>query len=100
MPCAIVGSEEASPPMARSGWLAEKLGVPVLSLTPALPIGPAGLVPLPSRWTLDFGEPVAVAGGPEAAEDAGRVAAITDAVRTTLQAMLDEAVKARGSVFL
>ncbi|MFO0581120.1 MAG: lysophospholipid acyltransferase family protein [Anaeromyxobacter sp.] len=100
VPCAIVGSEEASPPMARSGWLAEKLGVPVLSLTPSLPVGPAGLVPLPSRWTLDFGEPVAAEGGPAAAEDAGRVAALTDAVRTTLQAMLDEAVKARGSVFL
>ena len=37
VPCAIVGSEEASPGIARTGWLAERLGVPLLAGEPVAP---------------------------------------------------------------
>jgi len=100
VPCAIVGSEEASPAIARAGWLAERLGLPAFSVKPVR-VGPAALLPLPSRWTLTFGEPIATDGlGPAAAADPVAVAALTERVRATLQGMLDEEVGARSGVFL
>jgi 1-acyl-sn-glycerol-3-phosphate acyltransferase len=101
VPCAIVGSEETSPGISRTGWLAERLGVPLLSSSAALRFGPAALVPLPAKWTLRFGEPIVPeARGPEAAEDPALVNALTERARGTLQAMLDEDIAARSSVFL
>ena len=101
VPCAIVGSEEASPGISRTGWLAERLGVPLLASSAALRFGPAAVVPLPSRWSLRFGAPVPLDGlGPSQAEDASAVSALTERVRTTLQAMLEEDLAARSSVFL
>jgi 1-acyl-sn-glycerol-3-phosphate acyltransferase len=101
VPCAIVGSEEASPGISRAGWLAERLGVPLIGKGAALRFGPAALVPLPSRWSLRFGEPISVTEHPAAAaEDDAVVNALTERVRATLQAMLEEDLAARGSVFL
>jgi 1-acyl-sn-glycerol-3-phosphate acyltransferase len=101
VPCAIVGSEEASPGISRAGWLADLVGVPLLSASPALRFLPAALVPLPSRWSLHFGAPVPLDGlGAAAADDPAAVIAVTERVRATLQGMVDEALAARGSVYL
>jgi 1-acyl-sn-glycerol-3-phosphate acyltransferase len=101
VPCAIVGSEEASPGISRTGWLAERLGIPLLAGSSALSLAPAALLPLPSRWTLRFGPAVEVAEHPPAAaEDPGVVNALAERVRAAIQAMLDEDVAARSSVFL
>ena len=101
VPCAILGSEEASPGIARTGWLAERLGVPLLSANPSLRVGAAALLPLPSRWTIRFGEPVEVRDhGPEAADDPSVVNALAERVRAAVQAMLDEGLAARSSVYL
>jgi 1-acyl-sn-glycerol-3-phosphate acyltransferase len=101
VPCAIVGSEEASAGISRTGWLAERLGVPLLAANASLRIGPAALLPLPSRWTLRFGEPVETAGlGRAAADDPAAVNGIAERVRSAVQAMLDEDVASRTSVFL
>ncbi|HEX9050357.1 MAG TPA: lysophospholipid acyltransferase family protein [Anaeromyxobacter sp.] len=101
VPCAILGSEEASPGIARTGWLADLLGIPLLSANPSLRIASAALLPLPSRWTLRFAEPIDVrALGPGAASDPAAVNALAERVRATLQALLDEGLAARTSVFL
>ncbi|MFY3746348.1 lysophospholipid acyltransferase family protein [Anaeromyxobacter sp. Red801] len=101
VPCAIVGSEEAAPGISRTGWLADRLGLPLLTASPLLRLAPAAMLPLPSRWSLRFGPPIALAGrSPADAEDAARVGELAETVRATLQAMLDEDVAARGSVFL
>jgi 1-acyl-sn-glycerol-3-phosphate acyltransferase len=101
VPCAILGSEEASPAISRAGWLADLVGVPVLSSSPALRFLPAALVPLPSRWSLRFGDPVDLSGlGRDGAGDQAAVNAVAERVRATLQAMLDEDLAARGSVYL
>ena len=64
-------------------------------------IASAALLPLPSRWTLRFAEPIEVRdAGPEAASDPAAVNALAERVRATLQALLDEGVAARGSVWL
>ncbi|HYD39193.1 MAG TPA: lysophospholipid acyltransferase family protein [Anaeromyxobacter sp.] len=101
VPCAIVGSEEASSGISRAGWLAERLGVPLIGKGAALRFGPAAALPLPSRWSLRFGPPVPLDGrGPADAQDPAIVNVLTERVRATLQAMLEEDLGARGSVFL
>ncbi|WP_049778385.1 lysophospholipid acyltransferase family protein [Anaeromyxobacter sp. K] len=101
VPCAIVGSEEAAPGISRTGWLADRLGLPLLTASPLLRLAPAALLPLPSRWSLRFGPPIPLAGrSPAEAEDPARVGELAETVRATLQGMLDEDVSARGSVFL
>jgi hypothetical protein len=62
-------------------------------VTPTFPwLGPLGLVPLPSKWRIKFGEPLDVAGeyGPEAADDRLLVGRLSEQVRAQVQAMVDE----------
>jgi 1-acyl-sn-glycerol-3-phosphate acyltransferase len=101
VPCAIVGSEEASAGISRTGWLAERLGVPLLAANSALRLASAALLPLPSRWTLRFGEAIETASlGAAAADDPATVMRLAERVRSATQAMLDEDVASRTSVFL
>ena len=59
VPCSIVGSEEIYPMLADVRLLARLFGLPYFPITPLFPLaGPAGLVPLPSKWHIAFGEPI------------------------------------------
>jgi 1-acyl-sn-glycerol-3-phosphate acyltransferase len=101
VPCAILGSEEVTLPVSRPGWLAERLGLPFLSFTKSLPLGPLGLLPLPSRWSIRFGAPIDTRSlGPAAADDPVQVAELTEQVRTEVQQMLDRDIARRTAVFL
>jgi 1-acyl-sn-glycerol-3-phosphate acyltransferase len=99
VPCAIVGSEETAAPFARPGWIAEALDLPLLAGAPGLPLGPLAWLPLPSRWSVRFGEPIAPAPG-ASADDEATATALTESVRATLQRMLDEDVASRPSAYL
>ena len=60
IPCSIVGAEEIYPIIGNVKTLARLLGLPYLPVTPTFPLlGPLGLVPLPSKWIIEFGEPIA-----------------------------------------
>ena len=101
VPCAVVGGEEATPPAARPGWLGEFLGLPFLAMAPGLPLGPLGLLPLPSRWAVRCGEPTETRSlGPEKADDPAAVAALAEGTRAAVQRLLDEELASRKSVFL
>ncbi len=92
IPVAVVGSEEALPLLARVTWFARSVGIPYVPVTPTFPwLGPLGLVPLPSKWRIAFGEPLDVAGeyGPEAADDRLLVGRLSEQVRAQVQAMVD-----------
>jgi 1-acyl-sn-glycerol-3-phosphate acyltransferase len=101
VPCAIVGAEETGPMLVRDELLARWVGLPYLPITPTFPwLGPVGLLPAPTRWTIRFGEPLALDEyGPGAAEDDLLVARVGDHVRTTIQRMLDEGLRERKSVW-
>jgi len=100
IPCAIVGAEEIYPMLGNSAALAEALGLPYFPLTPLFPwLGPLGAVPLPSKWIIEFCEPVAAPESPVAEPDDGLVARFAGGVRDTIQAKLDELVAARGPAF-
>lgn len=100
IPTAIVGAEETNPLLYKEGYLAKTLGMPYIPVTPTFPLlGPLGLIPFPTKWRIVFGAPISLDEyGPESANDAIVVNRLNEKVRATLQAMLDDALAARGSV--
>ena len=102
VPCAIVGAEETYPMIANLGTLARMIGVPYIPITPTFPwLGPLGLVPLPSKWIIEFGEPIATdVHGDGAADDPMLVFELTDRVRETIQQTLYDLLVRRRSTFL
>jgi 1-acyl-sn-glycerol-3-phosphate acyltransferase len=101
VPCSIVGAEEIYPMLGNAGTLARVLGLPYFPLTPTFPwLGPLGLVPLPSKWLIEFGEPIETAAlGAAAADDPMLVFNITDQVRETIQSALYRLLMQRRSTF-
>jgi len=99
VPCAIVGSEEASPALSRAGWLADHLGLSLLGAGAGLRFGPAALVPLPSRWSLRFGPPIPLDDPAAAAGDPAALAALTERAHAILRSMLAQDLAARRSVY-
>jgi 1-acyl-sn-glycerol-3-phosphate acyltransferase len=102
VPVAVVGSEEIYPKLAESPALARVVGAPFVPITPTFPwLGLAGLIPLPSRWRIEFAEPIDLSDHPpEAAEDRRIVFDLTERVRDTIQQKLFENLIKRGSAFL
>lgn len=101
VPVAVVGAEETNPMLFRVEQFSKALGLPYLPITPTFPLlGPAGLLPAPTKWRIMFGEPLDLsAHGPEAADDEILVGKLAERVRASIQGMLDRAVSARKSVF-
>ncbi|MBP0460702.1 lysophospholipid acyltransferase family protein [Streptomyces montanisoli] len=101
VPCSIVGAEEIYPMLGNSKTLARLLGIPYFPLTPTFPwLGPLGVLPLPTKWTIQFGEPIATDGyPPEAADDPMLMFDLTDQVRERIQHTLYTLLVDRGSVF-
>jgi 1-acyl-sn-glycerol-3-phosphate acyltransferase len=100
IPCAVVGSEEIHPMLGRADILGRPFGFPYFPLTPTWPwLGPLGLIPLPSKWTIDFADPIPMADyGPEAAEDPILVNRLAEDVRGIIQRMIDGRLARRRSV--
>ena len=101
IPCSIVGAEEIYPILGNVKTVARLLGAPYAPITPTWPLlGPLGLVPLPSKWIIEFGAPVSTADlGPSAADDPMLVFDLTDQVRETIQQTLYSLLMQRRSVF-
>ncbi|MEU4064341.1 lysophospholipid acyltransferase family protein [Streptomyces wedmorensis] len=101
VPCSIVGAEEIYPMVGNAKTLARVLGLPYFPLTPTFPwLGPLGALPLPTKWTIQFGEPIPTDSyAPEAAEDPMLMFNLTDQVREQIQHTLYKLLVQRRSVF-
>ena len=101
VPVSIVGAEEIYPLVGNVPSLARLLGLPYLPITPFFPLlGPLGLIPLPSKWIIEFGEPVRTdAYEPQAADDPMLLFNVTDQVRETIQQTLYQLLVDRGNAF-
>ena len=101
VPLSVVGAEEIYPLVGNLPSLARLLGLPYIPITPLFPLlGPLGLVPLPSKWLLEFGEPIRTDEfDVGAADDPMLVFNVTDQVRETIQQTLYTLLRQRQSVF-
>ncbi|SDL59816.1 1-acyl-sn-glycerol-3-phosphate acyltransferase [Lentzea albidocapillata subsp. violacea] len=102
IPCSIVGAEEIYPMIGDIKALARLLGFPYFPVTPFFPLlGPLGAIPLPSKWYIEFGEPIRTdVFGENAADDPMLVFNLTDQVRETIQQTLYRLLTQRRNVFL
>jgi 1-acyl-sn-glycerol-3-phosphate acyltransferase len=102
VPVAVAGSEEIYPKIGELPLLARLIGAPYFPVTPTFPwLGPLGVIPLPSRWRIEFCEPIDTAGyGPDAAEDRALVFELSERVRDTIQQKIYENLVERGPAFL
>jgi 1-acyl-sn-glycerol-3-phosphate acyltransferase len=101
VPCSIVGSEEIFPMIADVKLLARLLGLPYFPVTPLFPLaGPLGVVPLPSKWHIQFGEPIDTAHYDDSASDDPMITfELTDQVRETIQQTLYQLLANRRNTF-
>ncbi|WP_067567149.1 lysophospholipid acyltransferase family protein [Nocardia acidivorans] len=101
IPCSIVGSEEIYPKIADIKPLARLLGLPYFPVTPTFPhLGPLGAIPFPSKWYIEFGEPIPTTEyEPSDADDPMTMFEITDQVRETIQSTLYKNLTKRRNPF-
>jgi 1-acyl-sn-glycerol-3-phosphate acyltransferase len=102
IPTAIVGAEEIYPIIGNMPALARLVGAPYFPVTPTFPwLGPLGLIPLPSKWIIEFGEPIHTDDmDSDVADDPMAVFDLGDQVREVIQQKLYELLEARGGAFL
>jgi len=101
IPCAVVGAEEIHPVIGKADWIGRPIGLPYFPVTPTFPwLGPLGIVPLPTKWSIDFGDPIDLEGhGAEDADDPILVNRMSEKVRSTIQRMVDGRLARRRSVW-
>ena len=101
IPLSVVGAEEIYPLVGNVPSLARLLGLPYIPITPFFPwLGPLGMVPLPSKWILEFSDPIRTdTYDPAEAEDPMLVLNVTDQVRETIQHTLFGLLRERDGVF-
>ncbi len=102
VPCSIVGAEEIYPMIGDITPMARLLRTPYFPVTPLFPLlGPLGMIPLPSKWYIEFGEPVRTdCYDRGSAEDPMLIVNLTDRIRETIQQTLHRLLIKRRNPFL
>ena len=101
VPVAFIGPEEIHPMLARETFFAKMLGVPYIPITPTFPwLGPAGLIPLPSKWLIHILPPIDLSQyGPDAEKDRVLVYRLAQQVKNQIQEVIVEQLKNRRSIW-
>jgi 1-acyl-sn-glycerol-3-phosphate acyltransferase len=98
VPVGIVGSEEQQPGFANLGRIGGMLGMPALPITATFPwLGPLGLLPLPVKYRIHFGEPLTFQG--DASEEDDVIEEKVDRVKAAISALLERGRRERRGVF-
>jgi len=97
IPVSIVGAEETYPMLGNLKSVARLLGTPYFPVTPTFQwLGPLGLIPLPSKWYIQFGSPIPADLGADQADDPLVVFNLADQVRETIQQSLHQLLALRA----
>jgi 1-acyl-sn-glycerol-3-phosphate acyltransferase len=102
VPISVVGAEETYLALAQSQTMSRLTRWPYFPISPTFPwLGLLGLAPLPTKWAIDFGQPIAMDSyGPDDADNLVLVSQITDQVRNIIQDMVQRRLAQRRSVLL
>ncbi len=99
VPVSVVGSEETYPAMFHLPLVSRLLGLPYFPITPLFPaLGPLGVVPLPVKIQLIFGQPIHFDLEHDASDEA--VEGAVDQVKQTITAGLQRALAHRPGLDL
>lgn len=94
VPVGIVGCEEIYPAIFDFKPLARLLKVPYFPVTPTFPLlGPLGAVPLPSRVSLRFGEPLVFDNHPDAPDT--EIDGLVERTRESIRSLIAEGLSER-----
>ena len=96
VPVAVVGGEEQYVSVGNFDSLARLLRMPSIPILPQLLL-PFGVLPLPTRYRIYFGEPMRFDGDPD--DDDAVIEEKVFVVKATVQSMVNRGLKARKSVF-
>jgi 1-acyl-sn-glycerol-3-phosphate acyltransferase len=96
VPIAVIGAEEQYISLGNFGSLAKAFGMPNFPILPQLLL-PGGQLPLPTKYRVSFGEPMAFEGDPD--DDDAVIEEKVAKVRGTIQSMLNRGLKERRSIF-
>jgi 1-acyl-sn-glycerol-3-phosphate acyltransferase len=96
VPVAVVGAEEQYINLANLSSVAKLIGMPTFPLVPQWFI-PGLQLPLPTRYHIHFGKPLQFEGDPD--DDDAVIEEKVWVVKTTIQEMLNQGLKARKSLF-
>jgi 1-acyl-sn-glycerol-3-phosphate acyltransferase len=95
VPVAVIGAEEQYISVGNLEWAARAFGLPALPVVPQLMV-PGGLLPLPTKYRIYFGEPLKFDGDPADERTVGEHVWL---VRQTIQRLLMHGLERRRSVF-
>ena len=98
VPVGIVGSEEQQPGFANLGRIGKLLGMPAFPITTTFPwLGPLGLLPLPVKYRIHFGEPLRFEG--DSTDEDHVIEEKVDRVKAAISALLEHGRRERRGVF-
>jgi len=98
VPFSVVGSEEQAPSIANLTGLGRLIGAPAFPITLTWPwLGPLGLIPLPTRYHIDFGAPMYFDG--DANDEDELIYERVETVKATIQSMIRDGLAERTSIF-
>jgi 1-acyl-sn-glycerol-3-phosphate acyltransferase len=98
VPIAVVGSEEQQPGLANWRGLGRALGMPAFPVTPTFPwLGPLGLLPLPVKYRIYFGEPLHFTGSPS--DEDAVIEEHVARVREAIEALFARGLQERRGMF-
>jgi 1-acyl-sn-glycerol-3-phosphate acyltransferase len=98
VPIAVVGAEEQAPAVANLKSLARVVGAPAFPVTPTFPLlGPVGLLPLPTRYRIYFGDPLSFDGGGDEEEEV--IERYVQTVKQKIEALIQRGLSERSGIF-
>ena len=99
VPVGVVGAEEQAPALTNLAGMARMLKMPSFPVTPTFPLlGPAGLLPLPTRYHIHFGAPLHFEGAGDEEDEV--VNSYIDQVKSAITSLLKTGLKGREGVFI
>lgn len=101
VPVVFIGSEEIHPLLAKETCLSNMVGIPYMPVTWTFPfLGPLGLIPLPSKWSIHILPPLDFTQyEPDAYKDRVLVHKLSQQVKEQIQETIIDKLKNRRSIW-
>jgi len=97
VPVAVVGAEEQAPAIMNLKRIGKLFGLPALPITPMMALGPLGLLPLPVKYRIYFGEPMSFSGDPN--DEDAEIALKAKQVERAIKDLLERGLRERKHIF-